>query len=506
MTATAKPYNAHAERFVNVALRGTQRTTHDDAAQVLLQFGLQAMRKRGGYIPHITGNDLPNPAPQPALACNERTVQHIQFISQKMNQPYYAVKDILQEELLNLLDATQQGLSAEWQPAALMAGMTNKTDRTAMLTERGRWLARESKLRGWRWAWQEASDKEQSSSIFWQKGLQRLRRIRHDAPHMAYNLLNTYIQLTDYEHRQLDLMAILHINLSQDDEAHLIQLAQHPSEDVQRGALELLMYIAGNGFGQRVRKLMLPALHIEQMGYAKKWVLGFTWSRGFQHAPDATGFDKRQKALKLDHLLPEELASLIPPRELCDHWGLPPEALVEGARNGLIMGNLLGTWQRYALSGKDVAFTRALIDRATSEQINRRELIATLSTRQRMSHSTHLLAQNALWRNDHPACLYLDHIDAMWSQALSNSFLKALDAGLTKTRSVDYRALMTYLCRMHPNSITPTLAMLKRKRDSYLPTERGSHRLKAIYDYTAILRFRQMMHSAILNEGANNHD
>lgn len=349
------------EGDVGALLAAVTATETDDTEKMLACLAaLSACVQAGRQGAHATGG-APAAAPPDTLPRIENPEQVA-----LLQWTFAEGSTRLQQQVCLALARRGMRLADVVLPAALDAGARSRALRAALLPAlgvRGRWLATQHD------AWAYASLRAQDDDIDqrWNEGslderVRVLREERATAPANARERLAASFDELPARDRG-ELLPILAIGLSADDETFLAAQLKDRSRDVRQGAASLLAALPSSALAARAATRLDALLKQERRLLVKTWVI---------EAPEAAGAD--WKADGIDAARPNGeslgerawwlylLARQVPLAWWTARLSMTPADLLKWAKAGAWTEALVRAWLDALLIERDVAWCEALLD------------------------------------------------------------------------------------------------------------------------------------------------
>lgn len=337
-------------------------------AQALLQAaGVLTVCERAGQRPIAT----PTPNPYGVAAVDvAQTVLQDSTLKDTLRWLFTDAPQRLQIDWLQHLAMAGWRLPPTLLPLALDTAQRATALRpavTAVLGERGRWLARHHSA--WRYA--AGSTDSAPPETRWQEGtlvqrVQLLREERQSQPSAARERLQASLGDVPAKERA-ELLAVLQIGISAEDEPLLTTLAsQDRSRDVRQIARTLLVQLPDSAVTQRAIARLVPYLSLKT---GLRGVSGQCW---IITPPEAADPDWKNEGIEAERPTYDslgerawwlyQLARQVPLSWWEQHTGMPPAALLQWLHKNDWADALMRAWWEVLRAAPVAAWCRAFLD------------------------------------------------------------------------------------------------------------------------------------------------
>ncbi|MEI6777293.1 MAG: DUF5691 domain-containing protein [Chloroflexales bacterium] len=482
-------------------LLGKIAPDNDPSGALLGASAAVALYRRAGWLPPVgVVQSLPPCPPDDLPACSARAGEHLA----QMRAGTHAAA---LPEWLETLAAAGHTVPAAILPALLERGRTEEPLRpkiTALLGERGRWLAGLNSDWDYASVSRDASDTEDVTEL-WETGSRNIRltllsQLRACEPDRACDLLAASWASEKVDERA-DFLATFVQGLRMADEPFLEQALNDRSERVRRVSANLLC------------RLPESALNTRMIARASQFV---RWVADGKPQIELTLPEEYDKSMQRDGIVRKpsssgigekawwlsQMIELIAPSVWCTLWDVRPVQIIAARMPKEWRDLLLASWTTAAQRHGDQEWLEKLIAlRRSGNKLGMlNELLPHLLPARREQMTLELLQTDKLLTGNHPAQAALRSLPGIWSHQLSRAVLDALCTRLMsddKELRSDWllrAALDLYATHMPADLADEVGAMISNEM------RKVQYWGEAIIQFEELLRFRYEMLRALRDD------
>jgi hypothetical protein len=392
----------------------------------------------------------------------------------------------LLREWLSLANEAGLRPAEELVPALLNAGTRDRSLRQSIATAAGAlgmWLA---PFRP-EWKWMQTLATDQTS---WETGslgerLTLLQELRGSDPGQARTLLQGTWPTENADSKR-QFLQVLATGLSLEDEAFLESCLEERGVSVRRAAAELLASLPDSQLVWRMAERLTGCIRVSKVGLLRKTVLEVEPFAALDAAMARDGVEKKPPAaIQLGERAwwTAQALACVPPGKWEAELGMPPERLLEAARNGEWGDLLVEGWLSAAIRhrAKDwlLAFVSQTLPNYSPLAAQVMEVFRALEPNEQERSFLQLLEREAKTWLPHAAT----HCPQPWSDEFTRVVLKTVAKNLPKASTDPLSYQLPPFLR--------EAALLASSKISALPQE------ELFAEFTEILNYRRTMREAL---------
>ena len=440
------PNNTALEQLLN------QVAQQDAPATLLAIAGTVALHQQTGWQPKQTSppNPMPHLPDQPLCPIE---------IGRELEQLLEGSQTALLPEMLNALAQTKHHLPDLLLPNLLAKGVKSAKLRPyflPLLGSRGRWLA--SQNPEWRYAsleiesWAGLVDQWQTAVS--NKRYILLRQLRLTQPARGRQILeHTWKSNNDDSRHQL--IKILDINLSLNDEPFLEAALDDRNHLVRRAAADLLAKLTHSRLGQRMcqhvdgilnwtpKKKQAIAVHLPTT------ITPAMLRDGIPHV-------KKDEWKKMASRFLTQTISRVPLAHWLHQWQITPQQIVQAALSSTWPRTLISAFSTAAVRQNDEAWAKALI---VANQFNTStgRLVPVLSTASCFELMQLAAQQSTELQRPHPLYIFLQHWQRSWTVEMGRFWLDLFARHLQQSNAEETNPTLKNLFKRFGQTCPPEL-------------------------------------------------